>query len=134
MINLKNQKSIVLTLVFLWALPISLCFAAGKSANAVTVAKNRIKASIRSKAQLAKSCYAESLKQNKDIKGTLELRFTIDDKGKLTSIEVLRDKSTISDPQLENCIIDIYKQAVVPASAYGTVTTVNYPFNFGESN
>ncbi len=131
---MKNQKSIILTLTFLLVLPISFCFAAGKSTNAVTVAKNKIKAAIKSKAHLAKSCYAESLRKNKDLKGTLEMSFTIDDKGKMTAIEINREKSTFIDAALEECVSAIYKQAVLPASAYGTVTTVNYPFNFGESN
>lgn len=131
---MKNQKSIILTLTFLLITPISFSFGAGKSTNAVTVAKNKIKTAIKAKAHLAKRCFAESLKQNKDLKGTLELSFTIDDKGKMTTIEINREKSTIGDSTLEDCVMGIYRQAVLPASAYGTVTTVTYPFNFGESN
>ena len=131
---MKNQKSIILTLTLLLFIPTSFSSAAGKSTNAVTVAKNKIKAAIKAKAHLAKTCYAESIRQNKDLKGTLEMSFTVDDKGKMTSIEINREKSTFTDASLEECVLVIYRKAVLPASAYGTVTTVNYPFKFGESN
>ena len=51
---MKNQKSIILTLAFLLLIPTSFSLAAGKSTNAVTVAKNKIKAAIKAKAHFAK--------------------------------------------------------------------------------
>jgi len=78
----------------------------------------------------ARACYDRGLKDHPGIEGDLTVKWTIDPGGKVTDAAVDTSKSTISEPGVGACIVEIIKKVSFAPSKGGFETRANYPFNF----
>jgi pyruvate/2-oxoglutarate dehydrogenase complex dihydrolipoamide acyltransferase (E2) component len=89
-----------------------------------------IAAVVKANRQKARDCYEKALKQNSGLKGDLVVHFTLKPNGKVKEAMLNRERSTITEPSVVNCVIDVIKSLEYPKSSKGFESTVNYPFNF----
>jgi outer membrane biosynthesis protein TonB len=78
----------------------------------------------------ARACYDKALAAHPGIEGDLDIKWVIDPEGKVTDASVDTTKSTILEPSVGNCIIEVIKKVKFAASAKGYETRAHYPFNF----
>jgi hypothetical protein len=78
----------------------------------------------------ARACYDKSLASHPGIEGDLDIRWKIDPQGNVFDAEVDTTKSSILEPTVAQCIIDIIKKIKFAASAKGFESRAHYPFNF----
>jgi len=78
----------------------------------------------------ARACYDKGLKDHPGIEGDLTVKFTIDPQGTVTEASVDSSKSTINEPTVGNCIIEIIKKVKFAPSKLGFETRASYPYNF----
>ncbi|HSO30938.1 MAG TPA: AgmX/PglI C-terminal domain-containing protein [Labilithrix sp.] len=78
----------------------------------------------------ARACYDKGLKDHPGIEGDLTVKWVIDPAGKVTDASVDTSKSTISEPGVGTCIVEIIKKVTFAPSKGGFETRANYPFNF----
>jgi hypothetical protein len=89
-----------------------------------------IAAVVKAHRQQARDCYEKALKQVPGLKGDLVIHFTLRPNGKVKEATLNRERSTITDPSVVNCVIDVIKSLEYPKSSKGFESSVNYPFNF----
>jgi len=80
--------------------------------------------------QKARDCYEKALKQTPGMKGDLVVHFTLRPNGKVKEATLNRERSTLTDPNVVNCVIDVIKSLEYPKSSKGFESSINYPFNF----
>ena len=78
----------------------------------------------------ARACYDKSLKDHPGIEGDLTVKFVIDPQGAVSDASVDSSKSSINEPTVGACIVDIIKKIKFAPSKGGFETRANYPFNF----
>jgi TonB family protein len=78
----------------------------------------------------ARACYDKGLKDHPGIEGDLTVKFVIDPQGAVTDASVDSSKSTINEPTVGACIVDIIKKIKFAPSKGGFETRANYPYNF----
>ena len=78
----------------------------------------------------ARACYDKGLKDHPGIEGDLTVKFVIDPQGAVTDASVDSSKSTIIEPGVGACIVDIIKKIKFAPSKGGFETRANYPYNF----
>lgn len=78
----------------------------------------------------ARACYDKGLKDHPGIEGDLTVKFVIDPQGVVSEAVVDSGKSTINEPGVGACIVDIIKKIKFAPSGGGFETRANYPFNF----
>ena len=78
----------------------------------------------------ARACYDKGLAAHPGIEGDLDIRWIIDPTGAVTDASVDTSKSTILEPSVGNCVIEVIKKIKFAASAKGYETRAHYPFNF----
>jgi TonB family protein len=78
----------------------------------------------------ARACYDKGLKDHPGIEGDLTVKFVIDPEGTVTEASVDSGKSTINEPSVGACVVDVVKKIKFAASKGGYETRANYPFNF----
>jgi TonB family protein len=78
----------------------------------------------------ARACYDKGLKDHPGIEGDLTVKWVIDPTGKVADASVDSSKSTINEPGVGNCIVEIIKKITFAPSKGGFETRANYPFNF----
>jgi TonB family protein len=78
----------------------------------------------------ARACYDKGLKDHPGIEGDLTVKFVIDPQGTVTDASVDSSKSTINEPTVGACIVDIIKKIKFAPSKGGFETRANYPYNF----
>ncbi|MDB5221259.1 MAG: hypothetical protein JWO86_9186 [Myxococcaceae bacterium] len=78
----------------------------------------------------ARACYDKGLKDHPGIEGDLTVKFVIDPAGVVSDASVDSGKSTINEPGVGACIVDIIKKIKFAPSKGGFETRANYPFNF----
>lgn len=78
----------------------------------------------------ARACYDKSLKDHPGIEGDLTVKFVIDPTGAVSDASVDSSKSSINEPTVGACIVDIIKKIKFAPSKGGFETRANYPFNF----
>ena len=78
----------------------------------------------------ARACYDKELKDHPGIEGDLTVKWLIDPAGKVTDASVDSSRSTIHEPSVGSCIVDIIKKVTFAPSKGGFETRANYPFNF----
>jgi TonB family protein len=86
-----------------------------------TVAQNRLS---------VRACYEKALAVDAKLRGTLTVHFTIDEAGVVTSAEVNTQRTTLSEPGVQQCALAAVKKITFPKSSRGFESTVNYPFDF----
>jgi hypothetical protein len=78
----------------------------------------------------ARTCYEAGLKQIPGLKGDVVIHFTLKPSGAVKEAELNTERSTIREPSVVNCVIDVIRGIEFPKSSKGMESTVNYPFNF----
>lgn len=78
----------------------------------------------------ARACYDKALASHPGIEGDLDIRWKIDPQGNVMDAEVDTTKSSILEPTVAQCIIDIIKKIKFAASPKGFESRAHYPFNF----
>jgi outer membrane biosynthesis protein TonB len=78
----------------------------------------------------ARACYDKALASHPGIEGDLDIRWKIDPQGNVTEAEVDTTKSSILEPTVAQCIIDIIKKIKFAPSPKGFESRAHYPFNF----
>jgi TonB family protein len=78
----------------------------------------------------ARACYDKGLKDHPGIEGDLTVKFVIDPTGTVSDASVDSSKSSINEPTVGACIVDIIKKIKFAPSKGGFETRANYPFNF----
>lgn len=78
----------------------------------------------------ARACYDKGLKDHPGIEGDLTVKWLIDPAGKVADASVDSSKSTINEPGVGSCIVEIIKKITFAPSKGGFETRANYPFNF----
>ncbi|HEY8074317.1 MAG TPA: AgmX/PglI C-terminal domain-containing protein [Labilithrix sp.] len=78
----------------------------------------------------ARACYDKALKDHPGIEGDIEIKWTIDPDGNVTSPEVDDGRSQIHEPSVGKCIIDVIKNIKFAKSEKGYESHARYPFNF----
>jgi len=78
----------------------------------------------------ARACYDKGLKDHPGIEGDLTIKFVIDPQGAVSDASVDSSKSSINEPTVGACIVDIIKKIKFAPSKGGFETRANYPFNF----
>ena len=78
----------------------------------------------------ARACYDKGLKDHPGIEGDLTVKWVIDPTGKVSDAAVDSSKSTINEPGVGKCVVDIIKAIAFAPSKGGFETRANYPFNF----
>ena len=97
----------------------------------VSLDKTPIREEIQRHRERIRFCYQRVLQRMPDVRGRLVVRFTIkegDGAGRVTQAEV--KESTLRHPQLERCVLDIFREMVFPMPAGGGVVIVTYPLVF----
>lgn len=88
---------------------------------AAVVARNRSK---------VRACYEAERAKNPTLAGTLTVQFRLDPRGKVVDANVVRARSTLALPSLDNCALDVVRNISFPPSSRGFESQVNYPFDF----
>jgi hypothetical protein len=78
----------------------------------------------------ARACYDKGLAKNPGIEGDLDIKWVIDPQGNVTSAMVDTSKSSILEPSVGACVVEVIKKIKFAASAKGYETRAHYPFNF----
>lgn len=96
--------------------------------------KSYIQSAVREIQPLLRECYESALAREPTLEGQLMVRFTIEGEpdagGVIGSSTIVDDATTVTDPDLRECIQEtMYAIQIDPPSDGGTVT-VNYPFVF----
>lgn len=78
----------------------------------------------------ARACYDKGLKDHPGIEGDLTVKFVIDPTGVVSDAAVDSGKSTINEPSVGACVVDVIKKIKFAPSKGGFETRANYPFNF----
>lgn len=72
-------------------------------------------------------CYAQHLRLNPDAQGRIDFSFTINPKGKVIDVRILR--STLNDPRLQQCSMSVIERSEFRVFN-GDPIVVNYPIFF----
>jgi len=78
----------------------------------------------------ARACYDKGLAAHPGIEGDLDIKWVIDPQGNVTDASVDTTKSSILEPSVGQCIIEVIKKIKFAPSAKGYETRAHYPFNF----
>ncbi len=80
--------------------------------------------------QPVRDCYEKARKDIPSLQGDLMIHFVLDPEGKVKSIELNQERSTLKNPDVVNCAISTIKGLTFPPSSRGMESVVNYPYNF----
>ena len=78
----------------------------------------------------ARACYDKALAAHPGIEGDIDIKWVIDPQGNVTDAAVDTTKSSILEPSVGQCIIEVIKKIKFAASTKGYETRAHYPFNF----
>ena len=80
--------------------------------------------------QPVRDCYEKARKDLPSLQGDMMIHFVLDPDGKVKTIELNQERSTLKNPDVVNCAIATIKSLTFPPSSRGMESVVNYPYNF----
>jgi hypothetical protein len=86
---------------------------------------------VRARAGLIRACFQRELNRARDLGGTITVSFRIMGNGSVSSARVVRDRSSMRNAAVEDCITRQISNLKFPAK--GGVSVVNYPFAFSQN-
>jgi hypothetical protein len=89
-----------------------------------------LQAIVGSRRDEARACYDKALPDHPGIQGDIDVAWVIDPNGNVTDASVDTSKSTILEPSVGACIIEVIKKIKFASSGKGYETKAHYPFNF----
>lgn len=102
----------------------------GQSANEPGRSVKDIAAIIAARRDEARACYDKGLESHPGISGDLDVKWVIDPEGNVTEAFVDTAKSSILEPGVGSCVVDVIKSIKFAPSPGGYETRAQYPFNF----
>lgn len=88
--------------------------------------KEAIRKAIRENLVPIRHCYEKELKVKPKLAGRLVLEWDVEDKGKVTKVNVKRSV----DSEVDRCVSDVIKGTKFPEPPKGTVGRIAFPFEF----
>lgn len=79
--------------------------------------------------QRVRDCYEKARETTPNLKGDLVIHFVLTPNGRVKKAELNQAESTLKDPQLAACAVEVIKSILFPRSSRGMESEVNYPFN-----
>jgi hypothetical protein len=101
-----------------------------QSANEPGRRREDLQAIIGTRRDDARACYDRALPDHPGMKGDLVINWVIDPDGNVTDPAVDTTKSSILEPSVGACVIEVIKKIKFAASPGGYETRANFPFNF----
>jgi hypothetical protein len=77
-----------------------------------------------------RECYEKARKDLPTLHGDMIIHFVLDPEGKVKTIELNEQRSSLKAPPVVDCAIKVIKGLSFPPSSRGMETNVNYPYNF----
>lgn len=77
-----------------------------------------------------RECYEKARKDLPSLQGDMVIHFVLDPEGKVKTIELNEQRSTLKAPPVVDCAIKVIRGLSFPPSSRGMETNVNYPYNF----
>jgi len=77
-----------------------------------------------------RECYEKARKDLPSLQGDMIIHFVLDPEGKVKTIELNQERSTLKTSAVVDCAIKTIKSIQFPPSTRGMETNVNYPYNF----
>jgi hypothetical protein len=77
-----------------------------------------------------RECYEKARKDLPSLQGDMIIHFVLDPEGKVKTIELNQERSTLKSAAVVDCAIKTIKAITFPPSTRGMETNVNYPYNF----
>ena len=77
-----------------------------------------------------RECYDKARKDLPSLQGDMIIHFVLDPEGKVKTIELNQERSTLKTSAVVDCAIKTIKSIQFPPSTRGMETNVNYPYNF----
>jgi len=77
-----------------------------------------------------RDCYEKARKDLPSLQGDMMIHFVLDPEGKIKTIELNQERSTLKAAAVVDCAITVLKGVKFPPSSRGMESQVNYPFNF----
>ena len=77
-----------------------------------------------------RDCYEKARKDLPSLQGDMMIHFVLDPEGKIKTIELNQERSTLKAAAVVDCAITVLKSLKFPASSRGMESQVNYPYNF----
>jgi hypothetical protein len=77
-----------------------------------------------------RECYEKARKDLPSLQGDMIIHFVLDPEGKVKTIELNQERSTLKTAAVADCAIKTIKSISFPPSTRGMETNVNYPYNF----
>jgi TonB family protein len=82
---------------------------------------------IRASFRRFRACYQQGLAKDPGVEGTVSVKFIIDLNGAVESVSLAG--GSLTDPQVTNCIVEVYRSLIFPKPEDGKVM-VTYPLDF----
>lgn len=80
--------------------------------------------------QKVRACFDALPKADQGSGGTLTVAFKIGPQGNVQEASLNNERSTLKQPDLVKCALDVVKKIEFPKSSRGFESNVNYPFDF----
>lgn len=80
--------------------------------------------------QKVRDCYERARKDQPNLRGDLVVHFVLSARGAVKQVELNRERSTLTEPKVVDCALDVVRGFTFPPSSRHLETTGNYPFNF----
>lgn len=77
-----------------------------------------------------KSCRDAGTKQTMQASGKIVVDYEIGDKGELHRIKINDEQTTLTDLNLQKCVVDTFKKIKFPMAAKGKTVKISYPVEF----
>lgn len=77
-----------------------------------------------------RDCYEKARKDLPSLQGDMIIHFVVDPDGKVKTIELDQERSTLKAPPVVDCAIRVIRGITFPPSSRGMESVVNYPYNF----
>lgn len=95
-----------------------------------SIDREAVRRVVRSALAAFKACYERELKSNSQLEGKVMISWEIREKGVAAAAKVIKDKSTINNSNVENCVRSRMLTLRFPEPPPGTIAEVQYPFYF----
>lgn len=95
-----------------------------------SIDKEAVRRVVRSALSAFKSCYDREYKKDTKLEGKVVITWEIHEKGVARNANVVKDKSTIGNTSVEECVRSRLMALRFPEPPSGTVAEVTYPFLF----
>lgn len=74
-------------------------------------------------------CRKEALK-NSIVSGKIVVDYQINDKAELHKVKINEEKTTLSDLNMQKCVVDVMKKIKFPKAPKGKTVSITYPIEF----